>query len=163
MPLQLLQCIVDEDPPVLPVGQFSEKFVHFITQCMRKLPKERPAPNNLMDHPFIVQYNDGNTEVVSMWVCRSLEDRKAQQPQRLMWTTLTLQGVMGDGVHIPSLYSSTEKQQLTYRAPPPPMLEFNGARWDYASILQMRILTVYIGFHWCKSSALFFCSLFFFK
>lgn len=84
MPLQLLQCIVDEDPPVLPVGQFSEKFVHFITQCMRKLPKERPAPNNLMDHPFIVQYNDGNTEVVSMWVCRSLEDRKAQQPQRLM-------------------------------------------------------------------------------
>ncbi|XP_056317660.1 dual specificity mitogen-activated protein kinase kinase 5 isoform X2 [Danio aesculapii] len=84
MPLQLLQCIVDEDPPVLPVGQFSEKFVHFITQCMRKLPKERPAPNNLMDHPFIVQYNDGNTDVVSMWVCRSLEDRKAQQPQRLM-------------------------------------------------------------------------------
>ncbi|XP_051755655.1 dual specificity mitogen-activated protein kinase kinase 5 isoform X1 [Ctenopharyngodon idella] len=84
MPLQLLQCIVDEDPPVLPVGQFSEKFVHFITQCMRKQPKERPAPNNLMDHPFIVQYNDGNTEVVSMWVCRSLEDRKAQQAQRLM-------------------------------------------------------------------------------
>ncbi|XP_045889471.1 dual specificity mitogen-activated protein kinase kinase 5 isoform X3 [Micropterus dolomieu] len=47
-PLQLLQCIVDEDPPVLPVGQFSEKFVHFITQCMRRQPKERPAPNNLM-------------------------------------------------------------------------------------------------------------------
>uniref|UniRef100_A0A3B3VIK4 mitogen-activated protein kinase kinase n=1 Tax=Poecilia latipinna TaxID=48699 RepID=A0A3B3VIK4_9TELE len=47
-PLQLLQCIVDEDPPVLPVGQFSEKFVHFITQCMRKNPKERPVPNNLL-------------------------------------------------------------------------------------------------------------------
>ncbi|XP_026123285.1 dual specificity mitogen-activated protein kinase kinase 5 isoform X2 [Carassius auratus] len=84
MPLQLLQCIVDEDPPVLPIGQFSEKFVHFITQCMRKQPKERPAPNNLMDHSFIMQYNDGNTEVVSMWVCRSLEDRKSQQAQRLM-------------------------------------------------------------------------------
>ncbi|XP_016309907.1 dual specificity mitogen-activated protein kinase kinase 5-like isoform X1 [Sinocyclocheilus anshuiensis] len=84
MPLQLLQCIVDEDPPVLPIGQFSEKFVHFITQCMRKQPKERPAPNNLMDHPFIMQYNDGNTEVVSMWVCRSLEERKSQQAQRLM-------------------------------------------------------------------------------
>ncbi|XP_059387567.1 dual specificity mitogen-activated protein kinase kinase 5 isoform X3 [Carassius carassius] len=84
MPLQLLQCIVDEDPPVLPIGQFSEKFVHFITQCMRKQPKERPAPNNLMDHPFIMQYNDGNTEVVSMWVCRSLEDRKSQQAQRHM-------------------------------------------------------------------------------
>ncbi|XP_042583687.1 dual specificity mitogen-activated protein kinase kinase 5 isoform X2 [Cyprinus carpio] len=102
MPLQLLQCIVDEDPPVLPIGQFSEKFVHFITQwscpkkpefptnlfClrarMRKQPKERPAPNNLMDHPFIMQYNDGNTEVVSMWVCRSLEERKSQQAQRVM-------------------------------------------------------------------------------
>ncbi|KAJ8417509.1 hypothetical protein AAFF_G00223520 [Aldrovandia affinis] len=79
MPLQLLQCIVDEDPPVLPVGQFTEMFIHFITQCMRKLPKERPAPNNLMDHAFIVQYNDGSVEVVSMWVCRSLEERRAQQ------------------------------------------------------------------------------------
>ncbi|XP_038557215.1 dual specificity mitogen-activated protein kinase kinase 5 isoform X2 [Micropterus salmoides] len=80
-PLQLLQCIVDEDPPVLPVGQFSEKFVHFITQCMRRQPKERPAPNNLMDHSFIIQYNDGNAEVVSMWVCRCLEERRAQQAQ----------------------------------------------------------------------------------
>uniref|UniRef100_A0A3B5Q602 mitogen-activated protein kinase kinase n=1 Tax=Xiphophorus maculatus TaxID=8083 RepID=A0A3B5Q602_XIPMA len=80
-PLQLLQCIVDEDPPVLPVEQFSEKFVHFITQCMRKNPKERPAPNNLLDHSFIIQYNDGNAEVVSMWVCRCLEERRSQQAQ----------------------------------------------------------------------------------
>ncbi|KAM8895132.1 dual specificity mitogen-activated protein kinase kinase 5 [Spinachia spinachia] len=81
MPLQLLQCIVDEDPPVFPVGQFSEKFVNFITQCMRRQPKERPAPNNLMDHSFIAQFNDGNAEVVSMWVCRCLEERRAQQAQ----------------------------------------------------------------------------------
>uniref|UniRef100_A0A3B4FKU6 mitogen-activated protein kinase kinase n=1 Tax=Pundamilia nyererei TaxID=303518 RepID=A0A3B4FKU6_9CICH len=73
-----------QDPPVLPVSQFSEKFVHFITQCMRRNPKERPAPNNLMDHPFIVQYNDGNAEVVSMWVCRCLEERRAQLAQGRM-------------------------------------------------------------------------------
>ncbi|XP_060708971.1 dual specificity mitogen-activated protein kinase kinase 5 isoform X5 [Hemiscyllium ocellatum] len=79
MPLQLLQCIVDEDPPVLPVGEFSEPFVHFITQCMRKLPTERPAPEDLMVHPFVVQYNDKNAEVVSMWVCRMLEERRSQQ------------------------------------------------------------------------------------
>lgn len=79
MPLQLLQCIVDEDPPVLPVGLFTEKFVHFVTQCMRRQPKERPAPNNLMDHAFIAQFNDGNAEVVSMWVCRCLEERRAQR------------------------------------------------------------------------------------
>ncbi|XP_038936888.1 dual specificity mitogen-activated protein kinase kinase 5 isoform X7 [Rattus norvegicus] len=35
MPLQLLQCIVDEDSPVLPLGEFSEPFVHFITQWNR--------------------------------------------------------------------------------------------------------------------------------
>uniref|UniRef100_W5KFH8 mitogen-activated protein kinase kinase n=1 Tax=Astyanax mexicanus TaxID=7994 RepID=W5KFH8_ASTMX len=78
-----LYCVF-QDPPVFPVGQFSDKFVNFITQCMRKQPKERPAPNNLMDHHFIMQYDDGNTEVVSMWVCRSLEDRKSQQAQGLM-------------------------------------------------------------------------------
>uniref|UniRef100_A0A3P8Q434 Dual specificity mitogen-activated protein kinase kinase 5 n=1 Tax=Astatotilapia calliptera TaxID=8154 RepID=A0A3P8Q434_ASTCA len=44
MPLQLLQCIVDEDPPVLPVSQFSEKFVHFITQWTEVL------------HPACVQW-----------------------------------------------------------------------------------------------------------
>ncbi|XP_036788157.1 dual specificity mitogen-activated protein kinase kinase 5 isoform X3 [Manis pentadactyla] len=79
MPLQLLQCIVDEDSPVLPVGEFSEPFVHFITQCMRKQPKERPAPEELMGHPFIVQFNDGNATVLSMWVCRALEERRSQQ------------------------------------------------------------------------------------
>uniref|UniRef100_A0A8C5VM41 Dual specificity mitogen-activated protein kinase kinase 5 n=1 Tax=Microcebus murinus TaxID=30608 RepID=A0A8C5VM41_MICMU len=78
-PLQLLQCIVDEDSPVLPVGEFSEPFVHFITQCMGKQPKERPAPEELMGHPFIVQFNDGNATVVSMWVCRALEERRSQQ------------------------------------------------------------------------------------
>ncbi|XP_069766584.1 dual specificity mitogen-activated protein kinase kinase 5 isoform X4 [Narcine bancroftii] len=62
MPLQLLQCIVDEDPPVLPVGEFSESFVHFITQCMRKLPTERPAPEELMSSAdtswrFLLQTN----------------------------------------------------------------------------------------------------------
>ncbi|XP_060031644.1 dual specificity mitogen-activated protein kinase kinase 5 isoform X6 [Erinaceus europaeus] len=79
MPLQLLQCIVDEDSPVLPVGEFSEPFVHFITQCMRKQPKERPAPEELMGHPFILQFNDGDPTAVSMWVCRALEERRRQQ------------------------------------------------------------------------------------
>ncbi|NWX56725.1 MP2K5 kinase, partial [Promerops cafer] len=69
------------ESPVLPAGEFSEPFVHFITQCMKKQPKERPAPEDLMGHPFVVQYNDGNAEVVSMWVCRMLEERRSQGPQ----------------------------------------------------------------------------------
>uniref|UniRef100_A0A8D2NWR8 mitogen-activated protein kinase kinase n=1 Tax=Zosterops lateralis melanops TaxID=1220523 RepID=A0A8D2NWR8_ZOSLA len=35
----------------------------------------------LQGHPFVVQYNDGNAEVVSMWVCRMLEERRAQGAQ----------------------------------------------------------------------------------
>uniref|UniRef100_A0A4W3JU00 mitogen-activated protein kinase kinase n=1 Tax=Callorhinchus milii TaxID=7868 RepID=A0A4W3JU00_CALMI len=30
-------------------------------------------------HPFVMQYNDRNAEVVSMWVCRMLEERRSQQ------------------------------------------------------------------------------------
>lgn len=30
-------------------------------------------------HPFIMQFNDGNATVVSMWVCRALEERRNQQ------------------------------------------------------------------------------------
>uniref|UniRef100_A0A8C3QGW0 mitogen-activated protein kinase kinase n=1 Tax=Cyanoderma ruficeps TaxID=181631 RepID=A0A8C3QGW0_9PASS len=70
-----------QESPVLPAGEFSEPFVHFITQCMKKQPKERPAPEDLMGHPFVVQFNDGNAEVVSMWVCRMLEERRAQGGQ----------------------------------------------------------------------------------
>ncbi|NWR55339.1 MP2K5 kinase, partial [Bucorvus abyssinicus] len=75
----LLVSIQWQESPVLPAGEFSEPFVHFITQCMKKQPKERPAPEDLMGHPFIVQYNDGNAEVVSMWVCRMLEERRSTQ------------------------------------------------------------------------------------
>lgn len=119
-----------------------------------------------------MQYNDGNTEVVSMWVCRSLEDRKAQQAQILMWTTVAQDGIMGDGVHISLIYSSTEPRRAAAElAALPPMLEFNGARWDncyesyadYARIMHKRILTVCKGLHWCsKSLTLFFCSGFLF-
>uniref|UniRef100_A0A4W4GVH1 mitogen-activated protein kinase kinase n=1 Tax=Electrophorus electricus TaxID=8005 RepID=A0A4W4GVH1_ELEEL len=75
------------DPPVLPTGHFSEKFVDFITQCWSISLTSLPCSSSLsvlQDHPFIMQYDDGNTEVVSMWVCRSLEDRKSQQAQGLM-------------------------------------------------------------------------------
>lgn len=67
-----------------------------------------------------MQYNDGNTEVVSMWVCRSLEERKIQQAQRLMWTAAAPDGILG--VHISSLYSSTEPRE-TAADPAAPHIE----------------------------------------
>ncbi|KAJ7426494.1 Dual specificity mitogen-activated protein kinase kinase 5 [Willisornis vidua] len=75
MPLQLLQCIVDEDK----LCPSEEEGGGLRVFSMRKQPKERPAPEDLMGHPFIVQYNDGNAEVVSMWVCRMLEERRSTQ------------------------------------------------------------------------------------
>ncbi|KAA8595932.1 hypothetical protein FQN60_011223 [Etheostoma spectabile] len=77
---------------MFPYPQVSkEQLKKCINGNMRRQPKERPAPNNLMmhpfalsssfllkDHSFITQFNDGNAEVVSMWVCRCLEERRAQ-------------------------------------------------------------------------------------
>uniref|UniRef100_A0A674BAQ4 mitogen-activated protein kinase kinase n=1 Tax=Salmo trutta TaxID=8032 RepID=A0A674BAQ4_SALTR len=55
------------DPPILPVGQFNtinlSPFLYLL--CPQ-------------DHAFILHYDDGNAEVVSMWVCRCLEERRAQ-------------------------------------------------------------------------------------
>ncbi|XP_020956109.1 dual specificity mitogen-activated protein kinase kinase 5 isoform X4 [Sus scrofa] len=70
MPLQLLQCIVDEDSPVLPVGEFSEPFVHFITQCMRKQPKERPAPEELM--PLRIQRISNKEDSILRFWCNPI-------------------------------------------------------------------------------------------
>lgn len=30
-------------------------------------------------HPFIMQFNDGDATVVSVWVCRALEERRSRQ------------------------------------------------------------------------------------
>ncbi|XP_060240929.1 dual specificity mitogen-activated protein kinase kinase 5 isoform X10 [Meriones unguiculatus] len=49
-----------QDSPVLPLGEFSEPFVHFITQCMRKQPKERPAPEELMEMEVEESWKDRN-------------------------------------------------------------------------------------------------------
>ncbi|XP_074693142.1 dual specificity mitogen-activated protein kinase kinase 5 isoform X3 [Strix aluco] len=71
MPLQLLQCIVDEESPVLPAGEFSEPFVHFITQCMKKQPKERPAPEDLMKTPLIEAASWPSATRPVLWTNRS--------------------------------------------------------------------------------------------
>ncbi|XP_074736249.1 dual specificity mitogen-activated protein kinase kinase 5 isoform X3 [Strix uralensis] len=71
MPLQLLQCIVDEESPVLPAGEFSEPFVHFITQCMKKQPKERPAPEDLMKTPLIKAASWPSATRPVLWTNRS--------------------------------------------------------------------------------------------
>uniref|UniRef100_A0A8C3APW5 mitogen-activated protein kinase kinase n=1 Tax=Cyclopterus lumpus TaxID=8103 RepID=A0A8C3APW5_CYCLU len=72
-----LLCSSPQDPPVLPVSEFSEKFDRH-PKLFRLTPSDFKWHG---DHSFIIQFNDGNAEVVSMWVCRCLEERRAPQAQ----------------------------------------------------------------------------------
>ncbi|XP_013415711.1 dual specificity mitogen-activated protein kinase kinase 5 isoform X2 [Lingula anatina] len=69
----LLNTIVKEPPPRLPDGIFSEGFIDFVALCMQKDPTIRPAPRDLLQHPFIVKNDDGNTEIIAAWVGAKLQ------------------------------------------------------------------------------------------
>nr|XP_042137013.1 dual specificity mitogen-activated protein kinase kinase 5 isoform X1 [Peromyscus maniculatus bairdii] len=106
-PLQLLQCIVDEDSPVLPLGEFSEPFVHFITQCMRKQPKERPAPEELMIPVKASQTSSSGGGSHSPAGCLPVWGRERKRPpsgtlpgsHQLSGNPLTSQPVPNEGRH----------------------------------------------------------------
>ncbi|EDO40740.1 predicted protein [Nematostella vectensis] len=77
VPIELLQCIVHEAPPRLPDHLFSPVFVDFVAQCMQKSPSTRLTPEAVLDHIFIRMSDDGNIDMISMWVCRRLEEKRA--------------------------------------------------------------------------------------
>ncbi|XP_068745098.1 dual specificity mitogen-activated protein kinase kinase 5-like isoform X2 [Montipora capricornis] len=77
LPIALLQCIVHENPPCLPEDKFSPAFVNFVSQCMQKSPPARLTPEAVLTHPFIAANDDGNVDMISMWVCRQLEERRS--------------------------------------------------------------------------------------
>jgi len=78
LPIALLQCIVHENPPCLPEDKFSPAFVNFVSQCMQKSPSTRLIPEAVLTHPFITSNDDGNVDIISMWVCRQLEERRSR-------------------------------------------------------------------------------------
>lgn len=78
LPIALLQCIVHENPPCLPEDKFSTAFANFVSQCMQKNPLARLTPETVLTHPFIASNDDGNIDMISMWVCRQLEQRQSR-------------------------------------------------------------------------------------
>lgn len=57
-PIELVQCIVYETPPMLPVERgYSPSFAHLIQECLAKNPSERPSPSQLLENPPLHQYN----------------------------------------------------------------------------------------------------------
>ncbi|KAK2078149.1 hypothetical protein QBZ16_004017 [Prototheca wickerhamii] len=62
---RLLFMIVRDEPPALE-GPFSTPFKDFVWQCLRKDPAERPAPADLLQHPFVADAEDGAAELAAL-------------------------------------------------------------------------------------------------
>jgi mitogen-activated protein kinase kinase len=71
--LDLLQRIVNEDPPSLPEnGDFSQDFRKFVTKCLYK-EEERPTPQQLLNDAFCVRAKYSNVSAAE-WA-RSLKSQ----------------------------------------------------------------------------------------
>lgn len=67
---ELLDNIVNDPPPKLPAGKFSEEFEKFTETCLRKIAKEREDLNILMNFPFVHKYANCNDVDFGHWVCQ---------------------------------------------------------------------------------------------
>jgi len=72
-PFELLQCIVNENPPRLSTDIFGDAVRHFVEICLVKNPKSRPTPEQLTRHPFVLQNDTGNQKlIIADFVCAFL-------------------------------------------------------------------------------------------
>ncbi|VDL79269.1 unnamed protein product [Nippostrongylus brasiliensis] len=55
---EMLDYIVNEPPPTLPKGVFSDDAVNFVSKCLKKLPGERANLKSLSCDPFFTKYAD---------------------------------------------------------------------------------------------------------
>ncbi|KFM61154.1 Dual specificity mitogen-activated protein kinase kinase 6, partial [Stegodyphus mimosarum] len=52
-PFEQLKQVVEDDPPRLPSGKFSEELEDFVAKCLQKDFTQRPNYPQLLQHPFI--------------------------------------------------------------------------------------------------------------
>lgn len=69
---ELLDYIVNEPPPKLPSGIFSDDFKDFVDRCLRKNPEERADLKTLMNHPWIKKWETEEVNVAE-WICETME------------------------------------------------------------------------------------------
>lgn len=62
-PFEQLRQVVKDDPPRLESGQFSTEFEDFITKCLQKSYTARPNYEQLLQHPFISEHIQRNTDI----------------------------------------------------------------------------------------------------
>ncbi|XP_003746034.1 dual specificity mitogen-activated protein kinase kinase 1 [Galendromus occidentalis] len=68
---ELLDYIVNEPPPTVPQGVFSDDFKDFVDRCLKREPTERGDLKTLMDHPWIKSSENENVDF-SGWVCQTV-------------------------------------------------------------------------------------------
>ncbi|XP_063990770.1 dual specificity mitogen-activated protein kinase kinase dSOR1 isoform X3 [Diachasmimorpha longicaudata] len=78
---ELLDYIVNEPPPKLPPGIFTESFMDFVDRCLKKNPAERADLKTLMNHEWIKKAESENVDIAG-WVCRTM-DLQPTTPTRL--------------------------------------------------------------------------------
>jgi len=72
---ELLDYIVNEEPPKLPSQYFTVEFCDFITRCLKKNPNERADLKDLMAHDWIKQAETDKDNIdLAGWVSRIIGD-----------------------------------------------------------------------------------------
>lgn len=66
---ELLDFIVNEPPPTLPKGKFSDEFIDFVDRCLKKNPSERADLHSLMSHAFVKRSENEDIDIGN-WVCK---------------------------------------------------------------------------------------------
>jgi len=73
--MELIQCILNEDPPRLSMDSFGLEFVDFISKCLSKSSQYRPKPDDLLEHNFIKKNDDGRYDIIAAFVIERLSER----------------------------------------------------------------------------------------
>ncbi|XP_052792824.1 dual specificity mitogen-activated protein kinase kinase 1-like isoform X1 [Mya arenaria] len=69
---ELLDFIVNEPPPSLPKGKFSDEFVDFVDRCLKKNSSERADLHSLASHPF-VKCAESEEIDIGHWLCQVMD------------------------------------------------------------------------------------------
>lgn len=78
---ELLDYIVNEPPPKLPAGIFTDEFKDFVDRCLKKNPEERADLKTLMNHEWIKKAESENVDIAG-WVCKTMELQPPGTPNR---------------------------------------------------------------------------------
>lgn len=64
----LFMLVKDHPAPKLSEDEFSQEFVDFIDICLQKDPSKRPTAAQLMNHPFILTYENRSPAEIGKWL-----------------------------------------------------------------------------------------------